>query len=63
MLVNDINAQGPQHLQPIEAEGLMGMDLGSTAAVGITAKQRLEVIGNGWDIHTVSMLFVHGSFV
>ena len=63
VLVDDVHAQGPQHLRPIEAEGLMGMDLNSTAAIGITAKQRLAVIGNGWDVNTTTLLLAHSRFV
>ena len=37
----------------------MGMDAGTTAGPGITAKQRLQAIGGGWDINVTSVLLKH----
>ena len=37
----------------------MGMDAETTAGPGITAKQRLQAIGGGWDINVTSMLLKH----
>ena len=37
----------------------MGMDAGTTAGPGITAKQRLQAIGGGWGINITSVLLKH----
>ena len=44
------------YLRPDEAERLLGMPAGCTAAPGVSAAQRLTCIGNGWDIRTVARL-------
>ena len=45
--VKDRPFQKEQDLLPEEAEGLMGMEVGCTAAPGVTARDRLKCIGNG----------------
>ena len=59
LLVNDQTKDEAQHVQPHEAEKLMGMDAGTTAGPGITAKQRLQAIGGGWDINVTSVPLQH----
>ena len=59
LLVNDQTKDEAQHVRPHEAEKLMGMDAGTTAGPGITAKQRLQAIGGGWDINVTSVLLQH----
>ena len=59
VLVDDRDFEKVQHLRPAEAERLMGMPTGCSAAPGITAKQRLKGIGNGWDINVVTMFLKH----
>ena len=63
VLVRDEKFQDDQHLVPIEAEGLMGMRLDSTAAPGMTALDRLVGIGNGWDIIVSTLLLSHSDIV
>ena len=53
VLVDDSKYPDPQHLRPSEAEALMGWDHGCTAAPSVTDKQRLEIIGKGWDLNSV----------
>ena len=48
-----------QHIMPEEGEGLMGMRVGCTDAPGVTARDRLKCIGNGWDVIVTSMLLCH----
>ena len=57
--MNDQTKDEAQHVRPHEAEKLMGMDAGTTAGPGITAKQRLQAIGGGWDINVTSALLQH----
>ena len=59
LLVNDQTRDEAQHVRPHEAEQLMGMDAGTTAGPGITAKNRLQAIGGGWDINVTLMLLKH----
>ena len=59
LLVNDQTKDEAQHVRPHEAEKLMGMDAGTTDGPGITAKQRLQAIGGGWDINVTSVLLKH----
>ena len=59
VLVKDERYAEDQHLNPEEAEGLMAMDIGCTAAPGVSARDRLRCIGNGWDIIVTTMLLSH----
>ena len=59
VLVFDEQHDEPQHLHAEEAEGLMGMEAGTTAGEGITAIDRLRCIGAGWDIRVTSMVLKH----
>ena len=45
-----------QSLYPCEGEALMGWEVGSTADPTVSAKQRLSVIGDGWDLNAVYSL-------
>jgi hypothetical protein len=56
VLVNDELKDTPQHLRVHEAEKLMGIEPGRTAGQGVTPRQRLKGIGNGWDLNVVLML-------
>jgi hypothetical protein len=57
VLVTDEMHDQPQQLRPHEAERLMGMSGEDTAGSGVTAKERLKCIGNGWDMNVANMLF------
>ena len=59
LLVNDQTSDEAQHARPHEAEQLMGMDPGTTDGPRITAKNRLQAIGGGWDINVTSVLLKH----
>ena len=59
VLVFDEAYDEPQHLRPHEAEGLMGMEPGTTEGEGITALLRLKCIGASWDINVTSALLSH----
>ena len=48
-----------RYLDPHEAEGLMGLPVGGTAAPGITTQQRLHGIGNGMDIRCLMRVLRH----
>ena len=52
-----------QDLYPIEAERLMGLVPNSTAGNGVTARQRLIGIGDGWDVNVTTMLLSYSDFV
>ena len=55
-----VNGDGVQRfLDPDEAEGLMGIPVGGTAAPGMSPQQRLHGIGNGMDIRCLNRLFQH----
>ena len=58
--VRSVGATGEEvinyDLRPEEAEGIHYPRIGYTAAQGVTAKQRLELIGHKWDIGPISML-------
>ena len=41
---------------PHEAEQLMGLPKDCTAGARISARDRLQAIGNGWDVNVVKML-------
>ena len=55
VLVRDDSHEQPVHLHAEEAERLMGMPTGCTRGKGITNKQRLRCIGNGWDLSVLSL--------
>ena len=55
VLVNDELFDKPQQLLLEEAEALMGMRVGCTAAEGITAADRLRAISDGWDVNVTTM--------
>jgi hypothetical protein len=59
VLVDDELFNEPQQLKPVEAERLMGMPAGCTAAPDISAKDRLKAIGNGWDVIITTLLLAH----
>jgi site-specific DNA-cytosine methylase len=59
VMVKDMQHSELQHLRPAEAERLVGMPPGCTDGPGISARQRLTCIGNGWDINVVCMFFVN----
>ena len=59
VMVKDELYQNLQHLRPEEAEGLMGMPINCTAAPGVSARKRLEIIGNGWDVIVTTILLAH----
>ena len=59
ILVRDEKFEDDQHLLPPEAEGLMEMRIGSTVVPGMTARDRLIGIGNGWDIIVTTLLLSH----
>ena len=48
-----------RYLRPHEAEKLMGMKPRCTAAPGVSARARLTIIGNAWDINVSTMLLAH----
>ena len=55
-----VNGDGvTRYLDPEEAEGLMGLPVGGTAALGCTDQQRLHGIGNGMDIRCLNRVFAH----
>ena len=56
LLLIDEQHDAPQHVRPEEAEQLMGLPVGCTAGRGVSAKERLEGIGDGWDFRTTIML-------
>ena len=66
VLVNDERYEEPQHLLPLEAAKLMGLErfLTETVLSGTcTPQEWLQCIGNGWDLTVAVMLmgyFVHG---
>lgn len=57
VIVHDEQFQKAQQLRPSEAERLMGLPLNCTSGCGVTAKDRLRAIGDGWDLNVTSMLF------
>ena len=59
LLVNDQTRDEAQHVRPHDAEQLMGIEAGTAAGPGITAKNRLQAIGGGWEINVTSMLLKH----
>ena len=61
--VKDEKFKELQELYPIEAERLMGLEPNSTAGNGVTAKQRLIGIGDGWDVNIAAMLLSYSKFV
>ena len=61
VLVTDESCTSAQHLRPEEAERLMGMEPGCTAGQGVTPRQRLKCIGNGWDHNVTVMLLRYSS--
>ena len=61
--VKDEKFKELQELYPIEAERLMGLEPNSTAGNGVTAKQRLIGIGDGWDVNITTMLLSYSKFV
>ena len=63
VLVNDELFDKPQQLLPEEAEALMGMRVGCTAAEGITAADRLRAIDDGWDVNVTTMLLSQSRLV
>jgi hypothetical protein len=54
MVVNDAGVL--RYLDPEEAEGLIGLPVGCTAAPGVSAQQRLHGIGNGMDIPSLERI-------
>ena len=58
-MVWDVLFDEPQHIRPHEAELLMGLMKNATAGYGLTAKQRLQCIGEGWDLNVVLLFFRH----
>jgi hypothetical protein len=54
--VKDEKFKELRNLYPIEAERLMGLEPNSTAGNGVTTKQRLIGIGDGWDVRVTAML-------
>jgi hypothetical protein len=59
VLVDDDALTTEQQLRVHEAEALMGMVPGCTAGRGVTPRQRLHCIGNGWDLNVVTMFLRH----
>ena len=55
--VQDEQLEKLQELRPHEAEKLMGLPPGSTAGQGVTAKERLQGIGDGWDINVITKFY------
>ena len=49
-----------RYLRPHEAENLMGMKPRCTAAPGVSARARLTIIGNAWDINVFTKILAHG---
>ena len=54
---------GHLSLRPHEAERLMGFEANSTAGNQVTWKQRLQCIGEGWDLNVVLLFFRHSQLV
>ena len=54
--VIDEQHDAPQEIRPEEAEALHGFDRGTTAASNVTAKERLQCLGGGYDINVVRLL-------
>ena len=54
--VVDEQHDAPQEIRPEEAEALHGFDRGTTAASNVTAKERLQCLGGGYDINVVRLL-------
>jgi hypothetical protein len=48
-----------QHLRPHEAELLHGLPRNCTAGAGVSDKQRLQCIGEGWDLNVILLFFRH----
>ena len=44
-------------LNPVEAERVMGFREGYTGGCGLSDRQRLEALGNGWDVGTIEQIF------
>ena len=61
ILVRDIAHKLPQQLRVHDAELLMGHVKGSTAGNGVSVKQRLQGLGDGWDMNVVMRFFIHSS--
>jgi hypothetical protein len=61
VLVDDERFEEPQHLTPEEAEKLTGMSGSDTAGNGVSSKDRLKGIGNGWDINVANMIFSYSA--
>jgi hypothetical protein len=53
VVVLDDSAAGTQHLRATEAEQLLGYPKNATAGQGVTEKDRLTALGDGWDLNTV----------
>lgn len=58
-----ILVNGHLHLRPHEAELLMGLPRDSTAGNRVTWKQRLQCIGDGWDMNVILQFFKHSLLV
>ena len=56
ILVDDEMLERPQHLAPEEAESLTGMSGNDTLGNGVSNKDRLKGIGNGWDTNVANMI-------
>ena len=59
--VADISCKLPQHIRVQEAESLHGIERDRTAGQGVTALQRIQGIGRGWDLHILFMILRHSS--
>jgi hypothetical protein len=59
LLVRDVQHDALQQLRVHEAEKLMGYPPHVTAGQGVTIKQRLQRVGNGWDMNVVVLFHAH----
>ena len=55
VVVHDDRYKQPQHLVAEEAEPLLGFQPGATAGNGVSQKDRLTALGDGWDVRTTMM--------
>ena len=56
VIVHDEQCEKPQHLRAEEAEQLLGYFRGATAGGGVTNKDRLRALGDGWDIRAAACI-------
>ena len=56
VVVHDVAFEKAQHLRPEEAEQILGFERGATAGRGVSAKDRLTALGDGWDLRTTVMI-------